>query len=98
MSMSVDPSSDAARCVAAAKAGSHSAIPAWRTRIAGGRAERRRCGKGAARDEIAMAGLDRAHVDQFEGLGFERSKVVRVSARVRSLPSGSCVLMCAPED
>ena len=34
-------------------------------------------GKAAARDEIAMAGLDRAHVDQFEALGFERSKVVR---------------------
>ena len=29
------------------------------------------------RDEIAMAGLNRAHVDQFEALGFERSKVVR---------------------
>ena len=34
--------------------------------------------KGAVRDEIAMAGLDRAHVDQFEGLGFERAKVVRM--------------------
>ena len=30
-----------------------------------------------ARDEIAMAGLERAHVDQFEAIGFERSKVVR---------------------
>ena len=28
------------------------------------------------RDEIAMAGLDRAHVAQFEGLGFDRAKVV----------------------
>lgn len=28
-------------------------------------------------DEVAMAGLERAHVDQFESLGFERSKVVR---------------------
>ena len=27
-------------------------------------------------DEIAMAGLERAHVDQFENLGFPRSKVV----------------------
>jgi hypothetical protein len=27
-------------------------------------------------DEIAMAGLDRAHVDQFIALGFERAKVV----------------------
>ena len=36
-------------------------------------------GKGArdgARDEIAMAGLDRAHVAQFEALGFDRAKVV----------------------
>lgn len=30
-----------------------------------------------ARDEVAIAGLDRAHVDQFEAIGFERSKVVR---------------------
>jgi len=29
------------------------------------------------RDEVAIAGLDRAHVDQFEAIGFERSKVVR---------------------
>ena len=29
------------------------------------------------RDEVAMAGLDRAHVDQFEAIGFERNKVVR---------------------
>ena len=33
--------------------------------------------KDGARDEIAMAGLNRAHVDQFEALGFERAKVVR---------------------
>lgn len=30
----------------------------------------------SGRDEIAMAGLEKAHVDQFESLGFERSKVV----------------------
>lgn len=30
------------------------------------------------RDEVAIAGLEKAHVDQFEGLGFERSKVVRI--------------------
>ncbi len=34
-------------------------------------------GKDAAQDEIAMAGLDRAHVAQFEALGFSKSKVVR---------------------
>lgn len=31
---------------------------------------------GTPRDEIAMAGLERAHVEQFEGLGFDRAKVV----------------------
>lgn len=31
-----------------------------------------------ARDEVAMAGLEKAHVDQFEALGFQRNKVVRV--------------------
>jgi ubiquitin-conjugating enzyme (huntingtin interacting protein 2) len=37
-------------------------------------------GRAAAcmRDEVAIAGLDRAHVDQFEAIGFERNKVVRV--------------------
>jgi ubiquitin-conjugating enzyme (huntingtin interacting protein 2) len=39
-------------------------------------------GKGPAvkkgdRDEIAIAGLEKAHVDQFEAIGFERGKVVR---------------------
>ena len=29
------------------------------------------------RDEVQMAGLEKAHVDQFEALGFERGKVVR---------------------
>ena len=31
----------------------------------------------AEQDEIVMAGLERAHVDQFESLGFPRPKVVR---------------------
>ncbi|KAG8702260.1 hypothetical protein FRC09_004842 [Ceratobasidium sp. 395] len=35
-----------------------------------------------ARDEIAIAGLERAHVDQFESLGFERSKVIDVLRRL----------------
>jgi ubiquitin-conjugating enzyme (huntingtin interacting protein 2) len=35
-------------------------------------------GKGqSAGDEVAMAGLEKAHVDQFEVLGFDRTKVVR---------------------
>ena len=31
----------------------------------------------AGQDEIAMAGLEKAHVDQFKNLGFPRNKVVR---------------------
>ncbi|KAG9098605.1 hypothetical protein FRC06_006160 [Ceratobasidium sp. 370] len=37
---------------------------------------------GGARDEIAIAGLERAHVDQFCSLGFERSKVIDVLRRL----------------
>jgi ubiquitin-conjugating enzyme (huntingtin interacting protein 2) len=33
-------------------------------------------GKGG-KDEVAIAGLERAHVDRFEALGFPRGKVVR---------------------
>ncbi|KAF8519708.1 ubiquitin-conjugating enzyme/RWD-like protein [Gautieria morchelliformis] len=34
------------------------------------------------RDEIAIAGLERAHVEQFETLGFERTKVIDVLRRL----------------
>lgn len=34
------------------------------------------------KDEIAIAGLEKAHVDQFESLGFERPKVVRLGYSV----------------
>ncbi|THH31619.1 hypothetical protein EUX98_g2574 [Antrodiella citrinella] len=37
---------------------------------------------GDSRDEVAMAGLDKAHVDKFEALGFERSKVIDVLRRL----------------
>lgn len=33
-------------------------------------------------DEVAMAGLEKAHVDKFEALGFERSKVIDVLRRL----------------
>ncbi|KAF9649421.1 hypothetical protein BDM02DRAFT_3094784 [Thelephora ganbajun] len=36
----------------------------------------------AEQDEIAMAGLEKAHVDQFESLGFPRSKVIEVLRRL----------------
>ncbi|EIN12204.1 hypothetical protein PUNSTDRAFT_130473, partial [Punctularia strigosozonata HHB-11173 SS5] len=39
-------------------------------------------GQAAGRDEIAIAGLERAHVEQFEALGFERSKVIDVLRRL----------------
>ncbi|GJJ15357.1 hypothetical protein Clacol_009633 [Clathrus columnatus] len=40
-------------------------------------------GKGTKeRDEIAIAGLERAHVEQFETLGFERTKVIDVLRRL----------------
>ena len=29
-------------------------------------------------EEVAMAGLEKAHVDKFQAMGFERAKVVRV--------------------
>jgi ubiquitin-conjugating enzyme (huntingtin interacting protein 2) len=41
----------------------------------------------AGQDEIAMAGLEKAHVDQFESLGFPRNKVVRNDSPVLSLTS-----------
>jgi ubiquitin-conjugating enzyme (huntingtin interacting protein 2) len=37
-------------------------------------------GVGSVRDEVAIAGLEKAHVDQFEALGFERNKVVSGAA------------------
>ena len=47
--------------------------------VGGGKADAR---SGTTKDEIAMAGLERAHVEQFEGLGFERSKVVSFGVQV----------------
>jgi ubiquitin-conjugating enzyme (huntingtin interacting protein 2) len=41
----------------------------------------------AVRDEVAIAGLDKAHVDKFEAIGFERNKVVRATALVVRCPS-----------
>lgn len=51
----------------------------WTQVYAGGAASRGKApAKEPPRDEVAIAGLEKAHVDQFEGLGFERSKVVRI--------------------
>ncbi|KAI6017410.1 ubiquitin-conjugating enzyme/RWD-like protein [Pisolithus microcarpus] len=39
-------------------------------------------GQKPGRDEVAIAGLEKTHVAQFEGLGFERSKVIDVLRRL----------------
>src|SRR5882762_4132381 len=51
----------------------------WTQVYAGGSAVR--VGKSAVggQDEVAIAGLEKAHVAQFEALGFERGKVVRIA-------------------
>lgn len=52
--------------------------------------------KGSGKDEVAIAGLERAHVDRFEALGFPRSKVVRNlidSCRRRTHQTCQCRLM-----
>ena len=54
----------------------------WTQIYAGGPGPKEKKGKGAdtgTRDEVAIAGLEKAHVDQFEALGFSRSKVVRLA-------------------
>jgi len=47
------------------------------------------------RDEIAIAGLERAHVEQFESVGFERSKVIDVLRRLNYRGSN---IVNIPED
>ncbi|KAF8073369.1 ubiquitin-conjugating enzyme/RWD-like protein [Lyophyllum atratum] len=58
----------------------------WTQIYAGGPGPKEKKGKSSAvketRDEIAIAGLERAHVEQFEALGFERSKVIDVLRRL----------------
>jgi len=57
----------------------------WTQIYAGGPGPKEKKGKGVAaaaaaadtRDEVAIAGLEKAHVDRFETLGFQRNKVVR---------------------
>ena len=49
----------------------------WTHIYAGGPGKETLKGVKGARDEVAIAGLDKVHVDKFEALGFDRSKVVR---------------------
>lgn len=59
----------------------------WTQIYAGGPGPKEKKGKSVdtkdTRDEVAIAGLERAHVDRFETLGFQRSKVV---CELSSLP------------
>jgi ubiquitin-conjugating enzyme (huntingtin interacting protein 2) len=54
--------------------------------------------KTGSRDEIVMAGLEKAHVDQFESLGFPRTKVVRAPPDTPSadLAKRSLLHFCIP--
>ena len=52
----------------------------WTMIYAGGPGKQGPKGVSGQRDEVAMAGLDKAHVDQFESLGFDRSKVVSLAS------------------
>ncbi|KIJ98078.1 hypothetical protein K443DRAFT_221603 [Laccaria amethystina LaAM-08-1] len=58
----------------------------WTQIYAGGPGPKEKKGKGLSRsdvrDEVAIAGLEKAHVDQFEALGFQRSKVIDVLRRL----------------
>ena len=48
----------------------------WTQIYAGGPGPKERKGKGVGLDEVAIAGLEKAHVDGFESLGFPRNKIV----------------------
>ncbi|KIK69992.1 hypothetical protein GYMLUDRAFT_34400 [Collybiopsis luxurians FD-317 M1] len=54
----------------------------WTHIYAGGPGMKQSKGSGGARDEVAIAGLEKAHVDQFESLGFPRNKVIDVLRRL----------------
>lgn len=48
----------------------------WTHIYAGGPSTKETKSSGDPKDEVAIAGLEKAHVDQFEALGFPRNKVV----------------------
>ncbi|EGN97817.1 hypothetical protein SERLA73DRAFT_182565 [Serpula lacrymans var. lacrymans S7.3] len=56
----------------------------WTQIYAGGPGGIAKSGKSpeAVRDDVAIAGLEKAHVDQFEAIGFERGKVIDVLRRL----------------
>ncbi|KAI0727145.1 ubiquitin-conjugating enzyme/RWD-like protein, partial [Fomitopsis betulina] len=54
----------------------------WTEIYAGGSSKGGKGKANVAKDEVAIAGLNSAHVQQFESLGFERSKVIDVLRRM----------------
>jgi len=55
----------------------------WTQIYAGGPGPKERKGKGRdGYDEVAIAGLEKAHVDRFESLGFNKSKIIDVLRRL----------------
>jgi len=54
----------------------------WTHIYAGGPSTKEVKTSGGPQDEVAIAGLEKAHVDQFEGLGFPRNKVIDVLRRL----------------
>lgn len=53
----------------------------WTQIYAGGPGKMEAKSSGGSKDEVAIAGLEKAHVDQFEALGFPRNKVVSNTLR-----------------
>ncbi|PFH53292.1 hypothetical protein AMATHDRAFT_73488 [Amanita thiersii Skay4041] len=56
----------------------------WTQVYAGGPGQRKgkNPSKGSVHDDIAIAGLERVHVERFENLGFDRNKVIDVLRRL----------------
>ncbi|KAE9383627.1 hypothetical protein BT96DRAFT_859961 [Gymnopus androsaceus JB14] len=54
----------------------------WTQIYAGGPGKMEAKSSGGSKDEVAIAGLEKAHVDQFEALGFPRNKVIDVLRRL----------------
>ena len=55
----------------------------WTQIYAGGPGPKEKKGKGRDNhDEAAIAGLEKAHVDRFESLGFPKSKIVFIYLRI----------------
>lgn len=54
----------------------------WTMVYAGGPGDKSMGGRRSANDPVAMAGLDKAHVDRFQAMGFDQAKVIDVLRRL----------------